>query len=81
MSQIVTEALRGRCGGVSGRRILEAGCGTGRVSLELARAVESELPHDIRAASQALFVEPIEVNRALLRSLLVASRLEQPRET
>lgn len=48
--------------------------------LELARAVESEVPHDIRAASEAVFVEPIEINRALLRSLLVASRLEQPRE-
>lgn len=38
VSQIVTEALRGRCKDVSGRRILEAGCGTGRISLELARA-------------------------------------------
>ena len=37
MSQIVTEALRSRCDDVAGRRMLEAGCGTGRISLELAR--------------------------------------------
>ena len=46
--------------------------------LELARAVESEVPHDIRAASEAVFVQPIEINRALLRSLLAASHLERP---
>lgn len=46
--------------------------------LELARAVESEVPHDIRAASEAVFMQPLEINRALLRSLLVASHLEQP---
>lgn len=38
MSEIVTETLRSRCGSVLGRRILEAGCGTGRISLELARS-------------------------------------------
>lgn len=46
--------------------------------LELARAIESELPHDIRAASNAVFVQPLEINRALLRSLMVASHLERP---
>lgn len=46
--------------------------------LELARAIESEVPHDIRAASEAVFVQPIEINSALLRSLLVASHLERP---
>jgi EAL and modified HD-GYP domain-containing signal transduction protein len=46
--------------------------------LELARAIESEVPHDIRAASEAVFVQPIEINWALLRSLLVASHLERP---
>jgi EAL and modified HD-GYP domain-containing signal transduction protein len=46
--------------------------------LELARAVESEVPHDIRAACETVFVQPIEINRALLRSLLVASHLERP---
>lgn len=46
--------------------------------LDLARAVESGVPHDIRLASEAVFVQPIEINRALLRSLLVASHLERP---
>jgi len=45
--------------------------------LELVRAIESEVPHDIRAASEAVFIQPIEINRALLRSLLVASQLER----
>ena len=49
-----------------------------RPLLDLACAVESEVPHDIRAASQALFVQPIEINRALLRSLLAAAHLERP---
>jgi c-di-GMP phosphodiesterase len=49
--------------------------------LELARAIESEVPHDIRAASEAAFVQPIEINRALLRSLLAASHLERPADT
>ena len=38
MSEIVTETLRSRCGSISGRYVLEAGCGTGRISLELARS-------------------------------------------
>jgi SAM-dependent methyltransferase len=38
MSEIVFETLRSQCGSFSGRRILEAGCGTGRISLEVARA-------------------------------------------
>lgn len=46
--------------------------------LELARAIESEVPHDIRLASEAVFVQPGEINTALLRSLLVASHLERP---
>jgi EAL and modified HD-GYP domain-containing signal transduction protein len=52
--------------------------GPHRPLLDLARAVESELPHDIRAASEAVFVQPMEINRALLRSLLAASHLERP---
>lgn len=44
--------------------------------LELARAIESELPQDIRAAAEAVFLQPIEINHALMRSLLVASQLE-----
>src|SRR5438105_4283203 len=38
MSEIVFETLRSRCGSFSGKRVLEAGCGTGRISLEIARA-------------------------------------------
>ena len=45
--------------------------------LELARAIESEVPHDIRTASEAAFVAPLEINRALLRTLLVAAHLER----
>jgi len=45
--------------------------------LQLVRAIESEEPHDIRAASEAVFVPPIEINRALMRTLLVASQLER----
>jgi len=52
--------------------------GPHRPLLDLARAVESGAPHDIRTASDAVFVQPIEINRALLRSLLVASHLERP---
>jgi EAL and modified HD-GYP domain-containing signal transduction protein len=44
--------------------------------LELVRAIESESPQDIRAAAEAVFLDPLEINRALMRSLLVASRLE-----
>lgn len=52
-------------------------CGPFFPLLELVRAIESEVPDDIRAASEAVFIEPIEINRALMRSLLVASRLER----
>lgn len=44
--------------------------------LELVRAVESEMPHDIRAAAEALFMGPMETNRALLRSLAAAAQVE-----
>ena len=44
--------------------------------LELARAVETELPHEIRAAADAVFVGPLEINRALLRTLAIAAQLE-----
>lgn len=44
--------------------------------LELVRAVESEVPGDIRAAADAVFVEPLEINRSLLRALAIAANLE-----
>jgi EAL and modified HD-GYP domain-containing signal transduction protein len=37
--------------------------------LAMARAVESERPVDIRTAAEALYLEPIEVNKALVRAL------------
>lgn len=37
-SEIVIEALRRECGPFMGKNILEAGCGTGRISLEIARS-------------------------------------------
>ncbi len=36
-SELVMETLRKACGPFAGRQILEAGCGTGRISLQLAR--------------------------------------------
>jgi EAL and modified HD-GYP domain-containing signal transduction protein len=45
--------------------------------LELVRAIESEVPHDIRSAANAAFVSPGEINRALLRTLFVAAELER----
>lgn len=47
--------------------------------LELARSIESAVAHDIHAAADAVFIAPLEINLALLRSLLVASRLERPK--
>lgn len=38
MSEVVVETLRHSCGSFSGKRVLEAGCGTGRISFELAGA-------------------------------------------
>lgn len=54
MSEIVFETLRSRCGSFSGRRVLEAGCGTGRVSLEIARAGGNVACIDISSEAIAL---------------------------
>ncbi|MFZ2990953.1 EAL and HDOD domain-containing protein, partial [Ideonella sp.] len=53
------------------------GDGPHRLALNLACAIESELPHDIIEATQAMLCAPGEVNRAALRALL-ASRQMQP---
>jgi EAL and modified HD-GYP domain-containing signal transduction protein len=45
--------------------------------LELVRTIESEVPHEIRAAAGAAFVAPAEINRALLRALRIAADLER----
>ncbi|MEO8281274.1 MAG: histidine kinase [Ideonella sp.] len=44
--------------------------------LELIRAIESEVPQDIRQAASGLFIEPLEINCALMSSLNIASILE-----
>lgn len=44
--------------------------------LELVQALESEAVEDIRAAADAVFVEPLEFNRALLRTQVIAGHLE-----
>lgn len=54
MSEIVIETLRSRCGSVSGRHVLEAGCGTGRISLELAQFGASVACIDTSAEAIAL---------------------------
>ena len=59
-----------------GQALLGQG-GPFRPLLDLARAIESEVPNDIRAAANAAFIAPAEINRALLRTLLVASELER----
>jgi c-di-GMP phosphodiesterase len=47
--------------------------------LELVRAIESELPSEIRAAADAAYIEPLEINRALLKTLFAAADLERVR--
>jgi EAL and modified HD-GYP domain-containing signal transduction protein len=51
------------------RQALVDGEGPFMPMLAMARAVESERPDDIRAAAEALYLEPIEVNKALVRAL------------
>jgi EAL and modified HD-GYP domain-containing signal transduction protein len=50
--------------------------GRHRPYLELARAIEQESLFDIRETAEALMLAPAEVNRALLRALVVARQLE-----
>ncbi|HVO07170.1 MAG TPA: histidine kinase [Burkholderiaceae bacterium] len=47
--------------------------------LELARAIESELAAEIRTAADAAFIEPLEINRALLKTLFLAGALDRSR--
>ena len=47
--------------------------------LELVREIESESAPDIRAAADAAFVEPLEINRALLKTLSLATSLDRSR--
>jgi EAL and modified HD-GYP domain-containing signal transduction protein len=47
--------------------------------LELVRAIESESAPEIRAAADTAFVEPLEINRALLKTLSLATSLDRSR--
>lgn len=54
-------------------------CGSGPYHplLALAQAIESEVAPEIRAAADEAFVEPLEINRALLKTLFLASSLDR----
>jgi EAL and modified HD-GYP domain-containing signal transduction protein len=47
--------------------------------LALVRAIESELAPEIRVAADTAFVEPLEVNRALLKTLYLAAAFDRSR--
>ncbi len=47
--------------------------------LELVRAIESESAPEIRAAADAAYIEPLEINRALLKTLFLATSLDRAR--
>jgi len=49
--------------------------------LELVRAIESALASEIRTAADAAFIEPLEINRALLRTLFLAASLDRSRRS
>lgn len=58
--------------------IVDAG-GPYHALLELVRAIESESAPEIRAAADAAFAEPLEINRALLKTLFLAASLDRSR--
>jgi hypothetical protein len=43
------------------------------------RAIESESAPEIRAAADAAYIEPLEINRALLKTLVLAASLDRAR--
>ena len=47
--------------------------------LELVRAIESASAPEIRAAADAAYIEPLEINRALLKTLVLAASLDRAR--
>lgn len=61
------------------RAAIVDGTGPYHALLALARAIESELAAEIRAAADAAFVEPLEINRALLKTLHLAATIERSR--
>jgi len=61
------------------RAAIVDGSGPLHLLLELVRAIESESAPEIRAAAEAAFVEPLEINRALLKTLFMAASLDRSR--
>jgi len=61
------------------RAAIVDGDGPFHALLELVRAIETESAPDIRAAADAAFVEPLEINRALLKTLFLAGALDRSR--
>ena len=61
------------------RAALVDGTGPYHSLLELVRAIESESAPEIRAAAEAAFIEPLEINRALLQTLILAASLDRTR--
>ena len=61
------------------RAAIVDGSGPYHPLLELVRAIESESAPEIRAAAEAAFVEPLEINRALLKTLFLAASLDRSR--
>ena len=57
------------------------GTGPYHALLELVRAIESESAPEIRAAADAAYAEPLEINRALLKTLFFAASLDRARST
>ena len=61
------------------RAAIVDGSGPYHPLLELVRAIESESAPEIQAAADAAFVEPLEINRALLKTLFLAASLDRSR--
>ena len=61
------------------RAALVDGTGPYHPLLELVCAIESENAPEIRAAAQAAYIDPLEINRALLNALFVAASLDRTR--
>ncbi|HEY6512435.1 MAG TPA: histidine kinase [Burkholderiaceae bacterium] len=61
------------------RAAIVDGSGPYHPLLELVRAIESESAPEIRAAADAAYVEPLEINRALLKTLSLAASLDRAR--
>ena len=76
-SQIVLEALRGQSGTFLGKSVLESGCGTGRISLEIARSGARVTCIDI-SVEAVTHTQNIFTNAGMPHTVLVASTFELP---